>query len=441
VIDVTPNHDSDPVRLGDGDRAGHLSNITTRVRSALVRFVGTLRTAGVEVPADGSLVAAESLAVVGLDDERGARTALRAALVSRPEDVETFDRLFDRFWRRVTEAVDDRPGGVDTSSFDGGFASDAAGDDAVADGETDDSNESGDDDRRPSVSRRLGDVDASETADSDTGTRARFSPAGPSDRVETDPLGGTATADPTPAVRALTDAIASLPGRRRGTAADGRPDVRRAMRRTHATGGVVMEVPQRTRRPDAVRGLVLVDVSQSVLDTVDREFLVRVLRALTDEWRTARTFLFDTDVTEVTAALRAESPDATLREFDRLEAAWGGGTRIGHALTTIRDQAPNAVDRETVVLLVSDGLETGDLSRLEAGMTWLGRRARRVFWLNPLAASTAYEPACRGMVAALPHIDGLFAFAEPTDLFDIARQLRHRQRPVGYEHDWRRTDR
>jgi len=438
---MSPDPDPDPVRLGDGDGTGSLTNVTTRVRSALVRFVGALRTAGVEVPGDGSLAAAESLAVVGLDDERRARTALRAALVSRPEDVETFDRLFNRFWRRVTEAVDDRPGGVDASSFDGGFASDAAGDDAVADRGTDDSHESGDDGRRSTVSQRLGDADASATADGDAGTRARFSPTGPSDRVETDPLGGVATDDPTAAVRALTDAIASLPGRRRVSAVDGRPDVRRAMRRTHATGGVVMEVPQRARRPDAVRGLVLVDVSQSVLDTVDREFLVRVLRALTDEWRTARTFLFDTDVTEVTAALRAASPEATLQEFDRLEAAWGGGTRIGHALTTIRDRTPTAVDRETVVLLVSDGLETGELSRLEAGMTWLARRARRVFWLNPLAVSKSYEPACRGMVTARPHIDGLFAFAEPADLFDIARQLRHRQRPVGYRHDWRRTDR
>jgi uncharacterized protein with von Willebrand factor type A (vWA) domain len=431
VIDVPPDPDPDA-----GDDLPP-SDPTVRVRSALVRFVGALRTEGVEVPADGSLVAAEALAAVGLDDRSRARTALRAALVSRPGDVATFDRLFDRFWRRVTDATDDRPGGVDTASLDGGFASDVAGDDAV-DRETDDA--AGGDGPQSVESRRLGDVDAPVRED-DAATRARYSPTGSSARVDTESLGASAVADPTPAVRALTDALASLPGRRRASASDGRPDVRRAMRRTHATGGVVMEVPRLARRSDAVRGLVLVDVSRSVLDTVDREFLVCVLRALTDEWRTVRTFLFDTDVTEVTAALRAESPDATLREFDRLEAAWGGGTRIGHALTTIRDHAPDAVDRETVVLVVSDGLETGDLSSLEDGMTWLDRRARRVFWLNPLAASTAYEPTCRGMVTARPHVDGVFAFAEPADLFDLARQLRHRQRPVGYEHDWRRTDR
>jgi hypothetical protein len=221
---------------------------------------------------------------------------------------------------------------------------------------------------------------------------------------------------------------------------DGRPDVRRAMRRSHATGGVVIDVPERATRPTTVRGLVLVDVSRSVLDTVDREFLVNVLRALDAEWRSVRTFLFDTDVTEVTDALSADSATAVLDELGRLEAAWGGGTRIGDALATVRERAPTAVDRETVVLIVSDGLETGELNRLEDGMAWLDRRARRVFWLNPLAASTAYEPATRGMRVALPSLDGLFAFAEPTDLFDLARQLRRRRRPIGYEHDWRRTD-
>jgi len=437
---MSPDPNPDRTRFEDGDGAFPLVDVPRRVRSALVRFVGALRTAGVEVPADGSLTAAKVLAVVGVDDESTVRTALRAALVSRPEDMETFDRLFDRFWRRVTDAVDDQPGGVDISSLNGGFALDSTGDDAVTADRKTDSDDTGEDNGPSSVSRRLGDTDGVVTDEGETGTRARSSPTGTSDCVETEPFGRTAT-DPTAAVRALTDAIASLPGRRQEVSADGHPDVRRAMRRTHATGGVVMELPERARRPAAVRGLVLVDVSQSVLDTVDREFLVRVLRALTDEWRTVRTFFFDTDVTEVTAALRAESPEATLQEFDRLEAAWGGGTRIGHALTTIRDRTPEAVDRETVVLLVSDGLETGELSRLEAGMTWLHRRSRRVFWLNPLAVSTDYEPACRGMIAAQPHVDGLFAFAEPADIFDMARQLRRRQQPVGYEYDWRRIDR
>jgi len=431
---MPPDPDSGPAH--DCAESDALTAAQTRVRVALVRFVGRLRAAGVDVPADGSLVAAEALAVIGFDDEDAARTGLRSALVSRPEDVATFDRLFDRFWRRVSDALDDddAAGGVDTSSLDGGFAplpSDDGEADIVGEDEAGDDTPAG-----GSRSQQVGWDEGGNRTDTE-GQVARFSPVGESTRVEAESLG--IGDDPTPAVRALTDALATRPGRRYASAPDGRPDVRRAMRRSHATGGAVMEVPERAPAPASVRGLVLVDVSRSVLDTLDRDFLVRFLRALTAEWRTVRTCLFDTDVTEVTDALEAASAGATLREFDRLEAAWGGGTRIGHALTTVREAAPTAVDRDTVVLIVSDGLETGDLSRLEDGLAWVDRRARQVFWLNPLAASTAYEPTCRGMVAARPHVDGLFAFAEPADLHDIARQLRRRRQPVGYEYDWRRN--
>ena len=431
--------DSDPDPFGDDGGRPPLT-APRRVRTALVRFVTDLRTTGVEVPADGSLVAAEALGTVGVEDEATVRTALRSALVSRPQDIETFDRLFDRFWRAIRDALtEDAPGSVDTSSLDGGvdpgvLPGDGGAESAAADG----ADEAADTDDGGFRSRRVGREEGTRRDDS-TGTVARFSPTGASTRIEAESLG--IGDDPTPAVCDLTDALATRPGRRRVSAVDGRPDVRRAMRRSHGTGGVVVEVPERAPRPTAVRGLVLVDVSKSVLDTLDRDFLVRVLRALTAEWRDVRTFLFNTDVTEVTGALSADSAAATIREFDRIEAAWGGGTRIGHAVTTVRETAPTAVDRDTVVLIVSDGLETGDLSRLEDGMAWLDRRAREVFWLNPLAASTEYEPTCRGMAAAHPHVDGLFAFSEPADLFDIARQLRRRRQPVGYEYDWRRNDR
>jgi len=428
--------DSDPGPFGEGGGDTPLTPVR-RVRTALVRFVDHLRTADVEVPADGSLVAAEALGAVGVEDEATVRPALRAALVSRPEDLDTFDRLFGPFWMAVTDALtEDDLGGVDASSLDGGFAPvtapNADGSDVTKTVDPDD------DDGGGFQFDHVGAESGTRTPDAE-GAVARFSPVGESTRVRAEALDlGT---DPTPAVRELTDALATRPGRRRAPAADGRPDVRRAMRRSHGTGGVVVEMPERTTQPNSVRGLVLVDVSRSVLDTVDRDFLVRVLRALSAEWRDSRTFLFDTDVTEVTAALDADSASTTLRTFDRLEAAWGGGTRIGHALTTVRDTASIAVDRDTVVLIVSDGLETGDVLELADGLTWLDRRARLVFWLNPLAASTAYEPTCRGMVIARPHLDGLFAFADPADLFDIARQLRRRRRPVGYEYDWRRDDR
>jgi hypothetical protein len=151
-----------------------------------------------------------------------------------------------------------------------------------------------------------------------------------------------------------------------------------------------------------------------------------------------RVFFFDTEVREVTHIFETAGGDPA-RALERAEVAWGGGTRIGASLASVRRRWPHAVGRRTVTLVVSDGLDVGDVGTLEAGMTWLARRSRAVVWLNPLAATRGYEPTCRGMSTALLYVDGLFAFAGPADVTEIARQLeRHGATgPVGYEHDFR----
>jgi uncharacterized protein with von Willebrand factor type A (vWA) domain len=62
------------------------------------------------------------------------------------------------------------------------------------------------------------------------------------------------------------------------------------------------------------------------------------------------------------------------------------------------------------VLIMSDGLDTGDASVLEQEMEQIERRAARVIWLNPLLGNEDYRPLARGMSAALPHV-ALFASA------------------------------
>jgi hypothetical protein len=201
-----------------------------------------------------------------------------------------------------------------------------------------------------------------------------------------------------------------------------------------------MSLPKRRRKRTDVRGVVLADVSQSVLDVIDRDFLIRFLHALRSEWKSTRVFLFDTDVRDVSTAFDADSTAAAYAALERAEAEWGGGTRIGHALTTIRDRHPTTVDRRTVVLVVSDGLEMGDVSELADGVSWLAGRAPLVLWLNPLAAMEPFEPTASGMAAALPHVDGVFAFADHTDVTEIARQLERYSgtEPLGYRQDRRR---
>jgi len=186
------------------------------------------------------------------------------------------------------------------------------------------------------------------------------------------------------ATERLTGVLATLAGRLpEHTESGSRPDVRRALRSSVATGGVLTSVPELQRRRSEVRGVVFADVSRSMLDVLDRSFLVGFLRAVHQSWRSARSFIFDTDVRDVTDALDAETADATFTALEDAEAAWGGGTRIGHAIESVRRTDPDVVDRRTVAVVLSDGLEMGDLDELESGMAWLARRASLVVWLNP----------------------------------------------------------
>ena len=102
---------------------------------------------------------------------------------------------------------------------------------------------------------------------------------------------------------------------------------------------------------------------------------------------------------EALAAIAREVPD------------WSGGTRIGESLRVFNQEwALRMLNKHTIVLIMSDGLDTGDASVLEHEMEQIQRRAARVIWLNPLLGNEDYRPLARGMSAALPHVN-LFASA------------------------------
>ena len=410
------------------------------VRDELVRFARALRRAGVDVPANAATTAARALVVVGFDDHERARTALRACLVTDRADRATFDDLFAEFWRRLTAGLDPRgPAERADDGPDGGFApldaAPAPGDPDRAGEENDDGIEDADRDRERwdhgAVVGR-----GENAADDEEATTARYSPSGRRTAVSVPGIADGGLDGP---FRALTDALAELAGRRWGPG-DDTPDVRRALRASVGTGGTVIDVPERERQRTAVRACLLVDVSRSVLDVLDRSFLVTFLRRATAEWRDVRVFFFDEDIREVTESFDARTSKRAIDALDRAETEWGGGTRIGASLARLRTDSPEAVSRESAVFVLSDGLEMGDVDSLEREAARLSRRAGAVFWCNPLAASVEYEPTARGMAAALPYVDGLFAFSGPADLAEMAHQLDRRGQHgrIGYEYDPRR---
>ncbi|BDG61200.1 vWA domain-containing protein [Caldinitratiruptor microaerophilus] len=178
-------------------------------------------------------------------------------------------------------------------------------------------------------------------------------------------------------------------------------DPARTLRRALRTGGEVLELRRRRRRQKA-RLVALLDVSGSMQPY--SRFLLVFLAALTAQLPATETFVFSTELVRVTRELRA-------RELEAVAAAapdWAGGTRLGASLECfVREHAPLLVDRRTALLVLSDGLDTGETERVEDAMRRLRGSAGRIVWLNPLAGDPAYEPLQRGMRAALPFVDVL----------------------------------
>ncbi|PCR90665.1 VWA domain-containing protein [Natrinema ejinorense] len=417
------------------------------VLTELVRFVGRLRREGATVPADGTLEAGRALAVVGLGDRKPAGDALRATLLTEPDDREIFDEAFPTFWHRLRTGLDriatheggESPDGDAGSKPEVSLETEQPEAELPADAELpspDSDDGPADVDVRISTGRRHATGErASDTGGDDA---RRYSPVGGREPVAVE--GVSLTDDEVTAIDRFVDALATIPGRRTRLAASGdRIDARRALRSSLGTGGTAIELPTREPVPSELHCCLLIDVSGSVLDTIDRDTLLAVADRLQDTARSGSVFLFDTDLVDATEQFERAAGDPAAALHDA-EIEWGGGTRIGNAFDTLRRNYPNAVDRRTVVVVVSDGLDVGDRETLETGITWLARRADAILWLNPLAVSSAYEPRSRGMATCLPHVDGLFGFAEPADLDEAARQLeRHGiDGPIGYEHDRRR---
>jgi uncharacterized protein with von Willebrand factor type A (vWA) domain len=191
--------------------------------------------------------------------------------------------------------------------------------------------------------------------------------------------------------------------RRRGR----RLDFRRVIHNSVQTGGTPIRLAFRRRRDRPVRLVAILDVSGSM--NPYSSFFVRFLKSILDSFREADAFVFHTRLVHIGEALKERTTERAIQRLALMAQGWSGGTRIGESLATFnRSYAPSVLNRRAIVVIVSDGYDTGPPERLAAELATLGRRARRVVWLNPMLGWPGYQPVARGMAAALPYLD-LFA--------------------------------
>jgi uncharacterized protein with von Willebrand factor type A (vWA) domain len=165
--------------------------------------------------------------------------------------------------------------------------------------------------------------------------------------------------------------------RRRGALA-----VRRTLRRNLGLGGVPAHLVFRRRRPERPDVVVLCDVSESVRHVT--RLMLLFLYTLQGLFTRVRTFVFVSELAEVTDRLRAERDPS--RAADLAVAAravsLAANSNYGRALRTFHDDFAGAVTRRTTVIVIGDGR-----NNYNAPEAWvldaLRRRARRLLWMCP----------------------------------------------------------
>jgi uncharacterized protein with von Willebrand factor type A (vWA) domain len=180
-------------------------------------------------------------------------------------------------------------------------------------------------------------------------------------------------------------------------------DIRRTLRRAQRTGGdpVVLVRRRSSLRPRRV--VLLADVSGS-MESYARVYL-HLMRGAVKALE-AEAFSFSTRLTRLTKQLAVGNPDAAYEHARAVARDWSGGTRIGQALEDfLRDYGRRGMARGSIIVIVSDGWETGDPQRITVVMEQLGRMAHRIIWVNPRKAVPGYSPVVAGMAAALPYVD------------------------------------
>jgi uncharacterized protein with von Willebrand factor type A (vWA) domain len=358
----------------------------------MLDFARQLKEKGLPVTLGRTLDALRGLRLIRLEDKQETHSLLSAHYVTRPEELAVFDALFEAFWcLKGPKSLSDSRGHV---QLYGTLPLTLIGD---AGRETDHSRH-----------------------DLET---PPYSPQEILHKKDFAAMLDQESEDVSQVIMALAQNLGLRLGRRWRTRGKGkRVDLRGSLRASLRHGGELMVLRRKRRQPKKTRFVVLCDVSHS-MDCYSR-FLLQFMYGFQRHVPHVETFVFSTRLTRITSLLRMRKMDAACALISEKVSHWSGGTRIGSSLVEYNQRyGPRYSGPNTVVILLSDGWDQGEIALLEKEMRELNSRVKRLMWLNPLLGMPDYRPIDRGMRTALPHVEDFLECHNLEQLEAFGRKL------------------
>jgi len=377
-----------------GERAAEV------IEQKLLEFCRLLRAYEIQVTAGRIIDIFRALQAIDVFQRDVFYTALEANVVSRASDRELFRQLFLQFWSGPTWGMPPDP-------------CVPVGEDACAP-------------LPPALEQakmHVGNWDFrnNDSSEEPQQTVALYSPQEVLTRKDFGKMAGQELLRVQRLITAMARELATRMSRRKKAGVKAHViDPGRTMRRSLRYGGEVMELVRRGPKLGKTKMVVLCDVSGSM--DIYTTFLIQFLYGIQNGLRGIETVVFSTRLTRITSLLRRRNIDAALQLISETVQDWSGGTKIGACLREFNmTMAANMVTSKTLVIIISDGWDTGDTAVLDGAMAQLRRMALRVIWLNPLLGSADYQPLCKGIQTALPYVHDFL----PVHNVESLRQFGH----------------
>ena len=349
----------------------------TSLAENIVQFCRFLRQKGFAAGTEEEAITLQALQFIDYIDSSIFRLALKTTLCRSKTQAEEFDLLFNDYWKQAGKAVDAK----------------------VKDGSSK---------KQPVVQQKSfkslktwlhgnRNDETEETATYSTGENISckdFSAISEEDVGELMLI-----------IRALAKRLAAKTSRRyKFTNRISIPDLRHTLRKNLRRGGELLELAYRKPKRNRVKLVLLCDVSKSM--ELYTSFLLQFIYAFQQVYGRMETFTFGTSLKRITPVLKEKHFRETLHLLGSENNDWAGGTRIGESLDSfVKLYSKKMLDSKTIIIILSDGWDTGNMYLLKKNMEFIYKKARKIIWLNPLAGFAAYRPDVAGMQTAMPFID------------------------------------
>ncbi len=182
----------------------------------------------------------------------------------------------------------------------------------------------------------------------------------------------------------------------------GKIDIKRVIRRNMQYGGIPIELCHKNRRREKPQVFALCDISDSV--SYAARFMLQFLYTLQELFSKVRTFVFVTQIAEVTQLFAENEINAAIElALNSRHVDYNGHSNFGFAFHRFRDEYLESVTPRTTVIVVGDARNNRNDPR-----TWafrdISERAKRVIWLNP-EARAGWRLGDSVMHEYMPHCD------------------------------------